>query len=237
MSTPICKRCNGTRVVDDGAIYGSGGVEFENGPVRCVKDCPDCAAAPSQAVAQMNPWQAAVDDAMVTCMLDCTHEGSVPAECIKQLIDWHVAFATDPAVNGGYVLVKAVAQPPAAQADSELAQFCALKDRDAITVNLMRFGSFDKHQARAVADAMLGTQAQASAEPPPLYVKLEDCKLLKTAQDFLDAIDAQQEAPAALSDEREVLKQVLDVLDGKTTSWSSEKAAASLRALIDGGKA
>ncbi|MBB1630262.1 hypothetical protein [Cupriavidus sp. UME77] len=38
-----CKRCGGSRLVDDGEITGSGGVEFENGPVRCVKDCPDCA--------------------------------------------------------------------------------------------------------------------------------------------------------------------------------------------------
>ena len=37
-----CKTCGGTRVVDDGEITGSGGVEFENGPIKCVKDCPDC---------------------------------------------------------------------------------------------------------------------------------------------------------------------------------------------------
>lgn len=38
-----CPTCRGKGVVDDGAIYGSGGVEFENGPVFCVKDCPACA--------------------------------------------------------------------------------------------------------------------------------------------------------------------------------------------------
>jgi hypothetical protein len=37
-----CKTCGGSRVVNDGEITGSGGVEFENGPIRCVKDCPDC---------------------------------------------------------------------------------------------------------------------------------------------------------------------------------------------------
>ncbi|AOY90518.1 hypothetical protein BKK79_00750 [Cupriavidus sp. USMAA2-4] len=43
-----CKRCGGSGFVDDGEITGCGGVEFENGPVRCVKDCPNCAApAPS----------------------------------------------------------------------------------------------------------------------------------------------------------------------------------------------
>lgn len=40
--TKPCKTCGGTRVVDDGEITGSGGVEFENGPIKCVKDCPDC---------------------------------------------------------------------------------------------------------------------------------------------------------------------------------------------------
>ncbi len=41
---PACKTCNGSRLVPDGAIGGAGGVAFENGPVECVKDCPDCAA-------------------------------------------------------------------------------------------------------------------------------------------------------------------------------------------------
>lgn len=48
---PTCETCNGTRMVDDGEITGSGGIEFENGPIKCVKDCPDCAepAAPARA--------------------------------------------------------------------------------------------------------------------------------------------------------------------------------------------
>lgn len=41
----VCQRCGGTGVVADGEITGAGGVEFENGPVKCVKDCPDCAAS------------------------------------------------------------------------------------------------------------------------------------------------------------------------------------------------
>lgn len=45
-----CKTCGGSCVVDDGEITGSGGFEFENGPIKCVKDCPDCApAAPAVA--------------------------------------------------------------------------------------------------------------------------------------------------------------------------------------------
>lgn len=39
---PKCETCKGIGMVDDGEITGVGGVEFENGPVKCVKDCPDC---------------------------------------------------------------------------------------------------------------------------------------------------------------------------------------------------
>lgn len=43
-SAPECKTCNGTGMVDDGEITCSeGGIPYENGPVKCVKDCPDCA--------------------------------------------------------------------------------------------------------------------------------------------------------------------------------------------------
>ncbi|MDR6381781.1 hypothetical protein [Paraburkholderia caribensis] len=40
----VCQRCGGSGLVPDGEITGTGGVEFENGPVQCVKDCPACAA-------------------------------------------------------------------------------------------------------------------------------------------------------------------------------------------------
>ncbi|WP_249220701.1 hypothetical protein [Burkholderia cenocepacia] len=51
-----CKTCGGTRVVDDGEITGLGGVEFENGPIECVKDCPDCVSrAPRTEVAGAVP--------------------------------------------------------------------------------------------------------------------------------------------------------------------------------------
>lgn len=44
-SAPKCETCNGTGMVDDGEITCSeGGIPYENGPVKCVKDCPDCTA-------------------------------------------------------------------------------------------------------------------------------------------------------------------------------------------------
>lgn len=52
-----CNRCNGTGLVSDGAIYGSGGVEYENGPVLCVKDCPDC-VGPQPAPAPVGEYPA-----------------------------------------------------------------------------------------------------------------------------------------------------------------------------------
>ena len=39
-----CKTCGGSGVVDDGEIdCYEGGMPYENGPVKCVKDCPACA--------------------------------------------------------------------------------------------------------------------------------------------------------------------------------------------------
>jgi hypothetical protein len=52
---PKCNTCDGTGVVDDGEIdcYPNG-EPFMNGPVKCVKDCPDCTdakATPAQPIA------------------------------------------------------------------------------------------------------------------------------------------------------------------------------------------
>ena len=41
-----CSTCDGSGTIDDGEITCSdGGIPFENGPVKCVKDCPECAPA------------------------------------------------------------------------------------------------------------------------------------------------------------------------------------------------
>lgn len=37
-----CTTCNGLGTVPDGGISGLDGAEFENGPIECIKDCPDC---------------------------------------------------------------------------------------------------------------------------------------------------------------------------------------------------
>lgn len=50
-----CERCGGSGFVDDGEITGSGGVDFENGPVKCVKDCPDCAVSSAERL-EPCPW-------------------------------------------------------------------------------------------------------------------------------------------------------------------------------------
>lgn len=51
--SPKCATCGGTGMVDDGEITCSqGGIPYENGPVKCVKDCPDCKAQPSPAQAE-----------------------------------------------------------------------------------------------------------------------------------------------------------------------------------------
>jgi hypothetical protein len=45
-----CTVCAGTRVVQDGAMHGWEGVDFEMGPIQCVKDCPACVAQRSISV-------------------------------------------------------------------------------------------------------------------------------------------------------------------------------------------
>ncbi|MGU1073095.1 hypothetical protein ACSENY_01055 [Pseudomonas aeruginosa] len=46
--SPRCTTCGGAGMVDDGEITCSeGGIPYENGPVKCVKDCPSCKAHPS----------------------------------------------------------------------------------------------------------------------------------------------------------------------------------------------
>jgi uncharacterized small protein (DUF1192 family) len=43
-----CATCNGSKIVDDGELtHSSGGIPYENGPIKCVKDCPDCASPPA----------------------------------------------------------------------------------------------------------------------------------------------------------------------------------------------
>ncbi|EPL8454522.1 LysM peptidoglycan-binding domain-containing protein [Pseudomonas aeruginosa] len=54
--SPKCATCGGTGMVDDGEITCSeGGIPYENGPVKCVKDCPDCKAQPTPALADEKP--------------------------------------------------------------------------------------------------------------------------------------------------------------------------------------
>lgn len=60
MAAPVqpCKLCNGTRMVDDGEItHHECGIPYENGPVKCVKDCPACCGDSRAATAQAGPQQ------------------------------------------------------------------------------------------------------------------------------------------------------------------------------------
>lgn len=56
----------------------------------------------------MNPWQKAVDQQRIIAHIGVAADGVTDEEAAQQLaelIDWHVRVATDPAVNGGFVLV------------------------------------------------------------------------------------------------------------------------------------
>ncbi|KGS75376.1 gp42 domain protein [Burkholderia pseudomallei MSHR7334] len=84
----VCKMCGGSGVVDDGEITGSGGIEFENGPIKCVKDCPDCVAPkPAQeSAAAVIPagWKL------------------VPIEPTFAMLDRAVTFALNVRIGGEY---------------------------------------------------------------------------------------------------------------------------------------
>ncbi|HFF6228267.1 TPA: hypothetical protein ACOEC1_000201 [Stenotrophomonas maltophilia] len=62
-------------------------------------------------IAELGPtagWAAAADRELVAAELGVAKiddSTDVAAEKLRELIDWHVSVATDPAVNGGYVLV------------------------------------------------------------------------------------------------------------------------------------
>jgi hypothetical protein len=56
-----CPRCGGSGFVPDGEITGSGGIEYENGPVQCVKDCPECTAHPSPEAPASPRWCKHID--------------------------------------------------------------------------------------------------------------------------------------------------------------------------------
>ncbi|MCI1022597.1 hypothetical protein HWD96_10160 [Pseudomonas putida] len=51
-----CTTCNGLGTVPDGEITDLDGVEFENGPVECVKDCPDCGSGPDN-IPDLATWK------------------------------------------------------------------------------------------------------------------------------------------------------------------------------------
>lgn len=56
----------------------------------------------------MNPWQKAIDQQRILAHIGIAADGVSDEEASRQLaelINWHVKVATDPAVNGGFVLV------------------------------------------------------------------------------------------------------------------------------------
>lgn len=49
-----CKSCGGSGLVNDGELTcSSGGEPYENGPIECVKDCPECQGAHQSTIARL----------------------------------------------------------------------------------------------------------------------------------------------------------------------------------------
>lgn len=55
-----------------------------------------------------NPWQQAIDIELVSSGLGVADEATLDEarEALRELIHWHIDVATNPLVNGGYVLTK-----------------------------------------------------------------------------------------------------------------------------------
>lgn len=72
---------------------------------------------------QRNKWEAAIDDALVVNHLGTTDSFEDAKEALGKLIQWEIQVATDPAVNGGYVLVKQRPAPDEALIEEIVAQY------------------------------------------------------------------------------------------------------------------
>lgn len=99
LTSPECKTCGGTRVVDDGELTCSaGGIPYAMGPIKCVKDCPDCRPAPACSTCQDHGvigWTTgqtaeSFDQGEAPCP-DCS-EAAKPVAVVKHVamgcIDW-----------------------------------------------------------------------------------------------------------------------------------------------------
>ncbi|MGP5513556.1 hypothetical protein [Pseudomonas helleri] len=54
---PECHTCNDTKMVDDGELtHSEGGIPYANGPIKCVKDCPDCSKPAAQHQGEPVAW-------------------------------------------------------------------------------------------------------------------------------------------------------------------------------------
>lgn len=84
--SPKCTTCGGAGMVDDGEITcWEGGIPYENGPVKCVKDCPSCKALPSPGNAEarqcVNCRHIGINDAAdYAACHDCNWTGPEPDE-------------------------------------------------------------------------------------------------------------------------------------------------------------
>ncbi|VTU28852.1 hypothetical protein H6CHR_03075 [Variovorax sp. PBL-H6] len=73
-SAAQCSRCGGTGIVDDGEIdCYENGVPYENGPVKCVKDCPACTRPSAPAQQKCDNCGDPVPKRACYCQANCVH--------------------------------------------------------------------------------------------------------------------------------------------------------------------
>ena len=134
---------------------GAGGVE----PLRrreCLHQIEEPAPAHQEAhqTAPVNAWQQAIDHELVTAHLGVAGAATIEEarKTLHELICWHIDVATDPATNGGKVLVDAARAPA-----------------DSVTAPAYSIDADPQGIRARVADAITGALAFGAqgANPPP----------------------------------------------------------------------
>jgi hypothetical protein len=159
-----CKRCGGTGVVDDGEIdQYPNGAPYENGPVKCVKDCPAC-SQPAQRQETAEPV-GVVDESDDGLFIEILHGDN--GTSLRR---------------GDYVYVAGQSVPAAPEAET-LRQECA-EIIDNLVESIERHGNYSAEatvtflrQARQCLTEMSAALAQRHQDAEPVELS-EDFKHL-----------------------------------------------------------
>ena len=124
-------------------------------------------------IAEFGPtagWAAAVDRELVAAELGVAKiddSTDVAAAKLRELIDWHVSVATDPAVNGGYVLVPV-------EAKKNAARYEWLRDNQSCSISIEHnYHHLSYEKAEEALDEPQGYYAECPEEEQKLMIEAD----------------------------------------------------------------